>query len=483
MNDHELLEQELHSLGDELRTSPSIATAVLRRIASDIDDSSLTIVSRPQTANPETTYVKVRKSVDPVRPRYVMSTTVVAVMVFIGAVLSISLLRTDAVAFAQVRERIAAVRTASYQFKKLVTLRLPEGRSEVKEIEHHIYVRGDGRTRIEGADGIALIQSPEDLIKLDIDPKQRTATLRYLYEYENQVDILATLRTLHESAKAIKIPSKEIAGTQCPGFRIEERESTLLVWVDPRTFLPAYAERTYSAAILERDRDVQEVVETYDNMQFDEPLADELFSVVPPAGFAVTTVGTAPADRKAIIAEPFVVTPNVGAGPLKFGMSRAEIIRLLGKPDSENIHVPNFTVTDDTSEVDGIERPDGASLVVLTELHTMRYNGLGLWLTVEVTEGLRGIQCLGQDSLGLEGRTFSGATDKGIRIGSSAQDVVTAYGAADKKLSNHTLSYDQLHLEISLKDQMTVRAISLSDSYKHRLRFEWRLPEEAGSER
>ena len=52
------------------------------------------------------------------------------------------------------------------------------------------------------------------------------------------------LRTLHQSATATKIPAREIAGAQCPGFRIEERQSTVLVWVDPKTFLPAYAERS-----------------------------------------------------------------------------------------------------------------------------------------------------------------------------------------------------------------------------------------------
>ena len=483
MNDHELLEQELHSLGDELRTSPSIATAVLRRIASNVEVSSLTASGRLQTANPETTHVtKVRRFRDRVRPRFLTSATVAA-LVFVGAVLVFSLLRTDAVAFAQVRERIAAVRTASFQFKKFVTLRLPEGRSEVREVEHRVYVRGDGRTRIEGPDGIASIQSLDDLIKLDIDPKNRTATLRYLYEYENQVDILATLRTLHESAKASKIPSKEIAGAQCLGFRIEERQSTLLVWVDPRTLLPAYAERSYSAAILERDRDVQQVVETYDKMKFDDLLADDLFSVVPPADFTVTTVGTAPADRKTIVTERLVVTPNVGAGPLRFGMSMAEIVRLLGKPDSEDIHVPDVPVSDDTVEVDGIERPAGASLIVLTELHVLGYNGLGIRLTVEADDGLRGIQCLGQDSLGPEGRTFQGATDKGIQIGSSAQDVLAAYGAADKKPSGQTLSYDGLNLQFGLTEQMTVRIINLSDSQEHRLRFEWRTPREVGSKR
>jgi len=59
--------------------------------------------------------------------------TVVAAVDF-GAVLAISLLRTDTIAFAQVRQSIAAVRTASFNFKNSVTLRLPEGRSDVREV-------------------------------------------------------------------------------------------------------------------------------------------------------------------------------------------------------------------------------------------------------------------------------------------------------------------------------------------------------------
>ena len=304
-----------------------------------------------------------------------------------------------------------------------------------------------------------------------MDPKNRTATLRYLYEQENPLDVLTTLRTLHESVKTIPIPAKEISGVQCPGFRIDERQSTLLVWVDPKTRLPAYAERTYSPALLERDRDVQQVIETFDDMKFDEPIADELFAVTPPAGYTVTTVGTPPADRKVLFAEPLVVTPNVGIGPLKFGTSRAEIIRLLGKPDSEDIHVPNFPVKENTVQVGDQPRPPGASLIVLTENHFMKYNGLGLELTVEIEEGLRGIRCLGQDSLGSEGRTFHGATNMGIRIGSAAEDVLKAYGKADENQAGDILGYRELHLEFIMTEKQTVRSINLSDSYEHRLRL------------
>jgi hypothetical protein len=294
---------------------------------------------------------------------------------------------------------------------------------------------------------------------------------------------VATLRSLHQSVEAVKIAPKEIGGIQCPGFRIEEPKSTLLVWVDPKTRLPVSAERSYAKSITAADGDVVSVTERYDDMKFDEPLAEKLFSVTPPDGYVVTSVGTPPADRQELFSMPLVVTPNVGVGPLKFGTSRAEILRLLGKPDSEHVHVPNFPITDKTSSVDGKERPPGASLVVLTKLHTLNYWGLGLTLTVEAEDGLRGIQCLGQDSVGAAGRTFRGATDKGIRIGSSTEDVLTAYGEpdenpSDSKQKNGSVKYRELRLEFAMTEKQTVRFISLCDSYEHPLRFEWRAPKE-----
>ncbi|HEY3964024.1 MAG TPA: sigma-70 family RNA polymerase sigma factor [Planctomycetaceae bacterium] len=297
----------------------------------------------------------------------------------------------------------------------------------------------------------------------------------YLYDLKAQQDLLATLRSLHKSVAAVAIPTKEIRGVECPGFRIEERQSTLSVWVDRQSRLPVYAERSFFKALGADDPDVLQFDEMYEDMKFDEPIADEMFSVVPPAGYAVTTIGTPPADRKDLFAEPLIVTPNIGVGPLKFGMPRAEIIRLLGQPDEETFHVPNFTVSDDTDQVDDKVRPKGAALVVLTEFHFLHYDGLGFRLTVEARDGLTGIQCFGQDSLGPQGRTFRGATAEGIRVGSSVQDVLKAYGKPDEQ-SDHELSYNPLHLKLALTERQTVRSISLSDADSHPLHFEWRVP-------
>ena len=112
MNDHDMLEQELNSLGDELRTPPSIATAVLRTIASDGVDSALpessSVVCRQRSAKQERTTAPAGRFRDRRQPRLVSAATAVAAVV-VGTVLAVALLRTDTVAFAQVRQRVAAL--------------------------------------------------------------------------------------------------------------------------------------------------------------------------------------------------------------------------------------------------------------------------------------------------------------------------------------------------------------------------------------
>ena len=70
---------------------------------------------------------------------------------------------------------------------------------------------------------------------------------------------------------------------------------------------------------------------------FDQPLDPSLFSLDPPKGYTVTTKGkpatwqqNPPAEKNLLAPE---VIPGVGLGPVKFGMSKEEVIKLLGKPD------------------------------------------------------------------------------------------------------------------------------------------------------
>ena len=482
MNDNELLEQELTSLGNELRKPPSIAQAVMRQISSvpRSEGPAESPVVLNGHANPHDLQTTTKPAPVKLGLRPLASLTIAAATIA-ATVLVVLILRTDSIAFAQVSERLAAVRTATFTMTHSVVKRLPGGEAAPMDIKRNVSVRDDGSVRIDWPEGQVTITSPADFTRLEIDPAKSTATRRYLYEIENPEDIVARLRSLHQTAESEQIAAKEVDGMRCPGFRIEEPDSTLLIWVNPNTRLPISVERSYAKAITSADHDVVSVTDHYDDMKFDVPLSDEWFSVTPPEGYVVTTLGTPPADRRETESTLMVVTPNVGIGPLKFGTSRSEILRMLGKPDSESITVPVVPIDDKTSSVGGIERPPGASLVVLTKLYIMSYPGLGLTLTVEAVDGLRGIQCSGQESVGATVRTYLGATDKGIRIGSSAEDVIAAYGEPDENPSGSkerhgNLKYRQHHLEFVMSQKRTVQFINISDSYEHQLRFEWQLP-------
>jgi|GEM_PF-3612128 len=488
MNESDSLEQSLLALGAELRTPPSIASAVLKRIALEGADSPL---AGAKNALEEGQELVLPSQQEPAQKRRILtadripnrrrvlfwsSSTAVAILLVCGILFFF--LYSANIVFAQVLKRVGEVQTASFTYKRSIQVRLPDGGSQTKELSRRVLVRGDGRIRTEDSTGMTTILAPDAFIKLELDTARRKVTRHYLYEIEDKQDLLATLRSLHRSAEAVELAPRQIQGIACPGFRIEERLSTLLVWVDPKTKLPMYAERSFSPKLTGNDRDLIGVVDTFSELKFDVPLAEDLFALAPPAGWDLTTVGTPPADRKPLFAEPLVLTPNAGAGPLKFGMARAEIIRLLGAPDKEETQIPHVPVNKDTTEIDGQLRPPGATLVVLTKLHILRYNDLGLWLTVEATEGLRGIQCVSQARVGPEGRTFQGLTDKKIRIGATAQEVIKAYGEPSEKRAGNVWRYAGLHLDFILSEEQKVQEIHLSDAFEHRLQFEWRLPRE-----
>jgi hypothetical protein len=295
--------------------------------------------------------------------------------------------------------------------------------------------------------------------------------------------VISSLRALHQNEAAREIPSRKFDGMRCPGFQFEERQATVQVWVNPITRLPLQAERSFKVNEAPPPKDgvirpgKSQITESYVDMQFDEPLPDKLFDVSPPEGFALTTVGTPPADRRELFAEPLVLVPLKGAGPLQFGTSEAEILQLLGKPDKVTAIKPEIPISDEITQVGDQPRPPGGQMFVLTEHRLMEYNALGMILTVEVHDGLTGIACLGQDVRGPTFMNFQGSTDKSIHLGSTEAEIREAYGEPDKQISPTTLAYAKLGLQFHVDEvRKAARSITAADGLQHGLRFEWRVP-------
>ena len=114
---------------------------------------------------------------------------------------------------------------------------------------------------------------------------------------------------------------------------------------------------------------------------------------------------TAPTPPETVEDEMQVV-PLVGVGPVKFGMSRGQVLEVLGRP----------------------ERTEGNGSLVYY------LTSIGVHFVIGSRHGVRVIECWSaQYPTPLPGRvTFSGKTEEGIGMGASREEIVAAYGEPDR---------------------------------------------------
>jgi hypothetical protein len=170
------------------------------------------------------------------------------------------------------------------------------------------------------------------------------------------------------------------------------------IWKDSKIELPVRVE----IEMPEADEAMRIVLE---NVEFDVALDESLFDMKIPDGYSVAGVfpdQLVPAVAAADAAK-LVITPGVGIGEVKFGMSREEIESVFGKPE--------FLI----GEMCLCYPSEGLQLVLVGR----EPDKLGLIIANPM------------DAANLTRNEFAGQTDKGIRIGSSADEVIAAYGESD----------------------------------------------------
>jgi hypothetical protein len=121
------------------------------------------------------------------------------------------------------------------------------------------------------------------------------------------------------------------------------------------------------------------------------------------------------------------IVPLAGVGPLKFGMSKQQVMEVLGQPERSE--------------------GGGVALYYLTSK--------GISLLVDPRRGVRTIDCWSAQYPnpfpGLV--TFPGKTEKGIGMGATREQIVAAYGepgAASPTAALETLRYNQLGMSFVL---------------------------------
>jgi hypothetical protein len=128
--------------------------------------------------------------------------------------------------------------------------------------------------------------------------------------------------------------------------------------------------------------------------------------------------------------DKLIIEPLVGIGPVRFGMSKDEVIEHFGQPD----------------------RIFEGQLTKLSYIPSQ-----GLNFAVDAELGLQEIGCWSEGMLPSRVTTFAGSTKEGIGIGASQEEIVAAYGQPDRTSADtrgviQNLHYDRLSTKFSLKE-------------------------------
>ena len=322
-------------------------------------------------------------------------------------------------AFAQVQQAVAEL---SFM---LFRARYVDGNT----LSQQIMLAYPSRGRVEFEDGCIFIFDLTRQESVFLDPGHKQAVLTKgdisSSERNSMGDFLETLRDI-KSGTVDKVEPMVIEGKHCSGYRYFDGTYFMHLWVDPDTMLPVYAEGRLKDAV-DNNPNVR-----LDRFQFNPKANVEDFEVVTPPDYSVT-VYTRP-SKVSLTAEQLTLVPLKGLGPARFGMTKDEIIGVVGRPDG----------------IGPIERTAGTSL---------RYDSKGFRLTLDKHGRMTDVQCHVNNEGGEpHAVTFPGLTDKGIALGASAEDVFRAYGQPDhdetsrRNASFRSIAYFKLGLNFDFRD-------------------------------
>jgi outer membrane lipoprotein-sorting protein len=329
--------------------------------------------------------------------------------------------RADAgLVFAEVQEKVQKTRSMTCT---MTTIR--QGKATSKD---RILLLVPNLTRFEGANGTVSVMDFEQRKAMLVEPAKKKARIIQGMALENPIpNVYDLLRTATQDVVE-NLPERTIDGKKAVGFRVRlsvgERKEEASVWVDPQTKLPLRME------MLRTDKEGREEGQVMSDFVFDAPLDASLFRMTPPEGYEVETSGVAtdvPPPKDPDLSAP-VITPGVGIGPARFGMSKEEVIKVLGEPDSI---------------------PAEGKGMILSYLQSRGYQ-----LHVTPQRGLVMIICVTQKTFFVKVRDFSGKTKEGIGMGATEKEVEQAYGKPDSRRTWATdavgLSYNRLGIDLTL---------------------------------
>jgi outer membrane lipoprotein-sorting protein len=348
------------------------------------------------------------------------------------------------IAFADVQEKLAKVKSVSYSPINRTTGN-PETTTYVRILEGNL-------SRVELPNNEVQIFDFNKRRMLRMFTQKKKADLTIGFDRNHVRDVLDQFLGISKMKSVGDLPDKKIAGKTAKEFVVEDRGHKVKVWIDPDTKLPLRMEMVNSRTqLITGMKQEIEVYEILTDFVYDKKFDEDLFDTTPPSDYVVTMIRIPKLTPKQLEKDAeLVITPNVGFGPAKFGMSMQDVIQLLREPE----------------EINTREAPDGiirtaADLKNTVTFQSLRYRSRGFTITIHPTEGFRNVVFQAHLKNAPIGRTFKGKTKEGIGIGAGREKIMKAYGSPNYDRSNKTpdekttytqLTYWDLGLNFTLKD-------------------------------
>jgi hypothetical protein len=206
-------------------------------------------------------------------------------------------------------------------------------------------------------------------------------------------------------------------------------------WLDPDTGMPARVELSFPG---------EQKPVVFERIAFDVEVPESHFSLDVPEGYTLIGArrGAVPAAPKELVEKVALVKPGAGLGDaIQLGMTREQIFAAIGKPDVDRFDTYlTYLSFGFELQLDPGARPQTLQRIVIGPA----------------------------DAASRQTRRFEGGTDKGIGLGSTAEQVIAAYGEPDAPTSqeaefmrkhpdSRTLRYARIGLELDLLNGKTVQ--------------------------
>ncbi|MHC5539881.1 hypothetical protein ACYOEI_16805, partial [Singulisphaera rosea] len=313
-----------------------------------------------------------------------------------AAVLFVLVPRETSAAFglADVERQVTTARTVTYTTTTRINDDPQRSMKILRSGPHLIRIEYDGGYTVTDLKALRLmtVRNFEKSVEFQSLPESKAGPFDF---YQKLTDIAKDPTEV--------LPRREVDGKPAVGFVGNWHGYEVTVRADPQSRRPVRFEETRKADKVAFEVVTKEIV-------FDRPLDESLSQMTPPEGFKegpwpfkvtldVTPLAPLPTDRA--LASPEVI-PLVGIGPARFGMTKDEVIKVLGKPDREFVQGKSTYQSYDSRGFELSIAPSGRPAPGLDRVSCVRTT----------------------DDLSHELRPFQGKTDQGLGLGATRAEIL-----------------------------------------------------------